>query len=387
MIRFSEFIVEKKQNYIIDFVYKGEKAHFKSPIFRKVYTDVIYWLYENGYKFDETVVQRRLFKKSEIPQQYVGKGLLYNLPNTDLWFVVNLGNEQSIRYLKTMLQRFGVDISSFNFSTNEMLDDNNEDQYLSDEELEDDLEDPNKYNFRLKRFKASQAQEERPIGDIKKFKAIQAQEEREDFFNYSKNSFSQAICVLGESGSGKSTTIDNILDKSNNNYQYIIPSASTTGLLSQYSPSSGYIPSRLGNMIESAYKNPKSLYTAVFDECHKTNIIEMINDELLQAISKNRNRGVRFISLDEDTKNLYPSAKFDKRGNILIPDNLGFIFISSNARVISGNPDFFNRVDLVEITESDRNIKTINELDSRRLFNNEDKKELVNKILGKYNDL
>jgi hypothetical protein len=26
-------------------------------------------------------------------------------------------------------------------------------------------------------------------------------------------------------------------------------------------------------------------------------------------------------------------------------------------------------------------------LDSRRLFNNEDKKELVNKILGKYNDL
>ena len=228
MIRFSEFIVEKKQNYIIDFVYKGEKAHFKSPIFRKVYTDVVYWLYENGYKFDETVVQRRLFKKSEIPQQYVGKGLLYNLPNTDLWFVVNLGNEQSIRYLKTMLQRFGVDISSFNFSTNEMLDDNNEDQDLSDEELEDDLEDPNKYNFRLKRFKASQAQEERPIGDIKKFKAIQAQEEREDFFNYSKNSFSQAICVLGESVSGKSTTIDNILDKSNNNYQYIIPSASTT---------------------------------------------------------------------------------------------------------------------------------------------------------------
>lgn len=352
----------------------------------KLYKKVLDWLITNGYDFKGVIhkpLVRRLFTKSEI-EDFINKTSynlsgFYNIKNSDKYILTSKGNvDERIRNIVLMLKNFGIDPKTIKFEGFDKK---------STVPLHNDLEEPKKYGFRLNRFKASQAQEERPMEDIKKFKAIQAQEEREDFFNYSKNSFSQAICVLGESGSGKSTTIDNILDKSNNNYQYIIPSASTTGLLSQYSPSSGYIPSRLGNMIESAYKNPKSLYTAVFDECHKTNIIEMINDELLQAISKNRNRGVRFISLDEDTKNLYPSAKFDRRGNILIPDNLGFIFISSNARVISGNPDFFNRVDLVEITESDRNIKTIDELNSRRLVNNEDKKELVNKILGKYNDL
>ena len=242
-------------------------------------------------------------------------------------------------------------------------------------------------------FKASQAQEERPMQDIKKFKkfkAIQAQEEREDFFNYSKNPFSQAMCVLGESGAGKSTTIDNILKKSGHVYQYIIPSASTTGLLSQFSTSvgssGGYVASRLGQMIEKAYNNKDVNYTAVFDECHKTSIIEMINDELLQAISKNRNKGVRFISLDDDTRKLYPSAKEDSRGNVLIPDNFGFIFISSNVRVISGNPDFFNRVDLIELTVEDRKLQSIEDLNQKRVIGREDKKELVNQIKSKKDD-
>lgn len=367
------------------FKYDGRSYEFSGNTKKQIFIKVIDWLSSMGYSF--TNVGRQRYYPNILDQIPLGHRTshYHKIPSSNKYVDINF--IKKFESLISLLKDFGVENNSIEFnigSDSEKL--NNELVDFTDEDSQD-LKDPNKYNFRLKRFKASQSQEERPMEDIKKFKAIQAQEEREDFFNYSKNSFSQAICVLGESGSGKSTTIDNILDKSNNNYQYIIPSASTTGLLSQYSPSSGYIPSRLGNMIESAYKNPKSLYTAVFDECHKTNIIEMINDELLQAISKNRNRGVRFISLDEDTKNLYPSAKFDRRGNILIPDNLGFIFISSNARVISGNPDFFNRVDLVEITESDRNIKTIDELNSRRLVNNEDKKELVNKILGKYNDL
>ena len=92
----------------------------------------------------------------------------------------------------------------------------------------------------------------------------------------------------------------------------------------------------------------------------------MINDELLQAISTKRNMGRRFISLDDDTSELYKGVDFD-RGNILIPDNFGFIFISSKPRIISNNTDFFNRVDLVVLTEADREMKTSEELLSKVL--------------------
>jgi hypothetical protein len=214
------------------------------------------------------------------------------------------------------------------------------------------------------------------------FKGVQSQEESQE---YAKNTFRQAICILGGSGAGKSYIIDEILESSN--YEFIIPSASTTGLLSQFSPSAkdgrgGYIPSRLGKMIEKAYKNNNTLYTVVFDECHKSNIIEMINDELLQAISTGRNKN-RFISLDDETSDLYPSKILDKRGNIEITDNLGFIFISSNARVISGNDDFFNRVDLVEITKESRDsVKTIEDLNKLRISDTDKKYVLVSKIMS-----
>jgi hypothetical protein len=184
---------------------------------------------------------------------------------------------------------------------------------------------------------------------------------------YSKNPFRQSICVLGESGAGKSTTLENILELEGHEFEFIIPSASTTGLLSQFSPSrSGYIQSRLGKMIVEAFNNPTTLYTAVFDECHKSNVIEMINDELLQAISTKRNMGRRFISLDEDTSELYKGVE-TFRGNILIPDNFGFIFISSKPRIISNNTDFFNRVNLVVLTEEDRSVLSIDELLSKVL--------------------
>ena len=274
----------------------------------------------------------------------------------------------------------------------------NEVQDLSDEEFEDDFSDiekikpfgkfPQPFDVESE-LKKAQAQSDDEVFSFKKFRATEPNETPDElmvFNSYVKNPFSQAICVLGESGAGKSTTIDNILQKSGHIYQYIIPSASTTGLLSQFSPSvgsaGGYIPSRLGQMIEKAYNNKDVNYTAVFDECHKTSIIEMINDELLQAISKNRNKGVRFISLDDDTRRLYQSAQEDSRGNVLIPDNFGFIFISSNARVISGNPDFFNRVDLIELTEEDRKLKTIEELNQKRVTDRDNKNQLVNKIVS-----
>lgn len=269
-----------------------------------------------------------------------------------------------------------------------ILEDNQQSDETSDYE---DLEVPNRFTGIPQPFdieselgKAqAQAQADSDIENFSRFRAVQNEEEDV----YSINPFRQAICVLGRSGAGKSFTIDEVLDNSEHEYEFIIPSASTTGLLSQFSPSAkdgrgGYIPSRLGKLIEKAYKNKGRLYTAVFDECHKSNIIEMINDELLQAISTERNKN-RFISLDDETSDLYPSKVLDKRGNIQITDNLGFIFISSNARVISGNEDFFNRVDLVEITKADRDlVKTIKDLDNKRVKDTDGKYELVSKIMN-----
>jgi hypothetical protein len=256
--------------------------------------------------------------------------------------------------------------------------------------IDDDVDDIQLFkNFKSRpkndiESELTKAQSQIDVKPFNKFKASQSEEEKESFYGFNQNKFRQAICVLGGSGAGKSTTIENILNKEGHKFEFIIPSASTTGLLSQFSPSkSGYVPSKLGKMIVNAYSNPTQLFTAVFDECHKSNVIEMINDEILQAISIKRNNGKRFISLDDDTAELYPGTEKSTSGNILIPDNLGFIFISSNARVISGNEDFFNRVDLVELTkESRESVKTIEDLNRLRISDTDKKYELVSKIMS-----
>jgi len=185
------------------------------------------------------------------------------------------------------------------------------------------------------------------------------------------NPFRQAICVLGDSGAGKSTTVSKVLKNENHIARVIIPTSSATGLLVQFSSSkSRYVPSTLGRMMMEADENPQNLYTAVFDEMHKGNIIEMINDELLQAISIHRNNEMRFISLDPDTAEPFTmTGLWNEDDNCIeIPNNFGFIFISSKPKVISNNPDFFNRVDLVIIEQSDRdNIRTANDIIDRVL--------------------
>jgi hypothetical protein len=202
------------------------------------------------------------------------------------------------------------------------------------------------------------------------------------------NPFQQAICVLGDSGAGKSYSIEKILKAEGHEYDFIIPTAATTGLLAQYSPrKKEYVPSRLSKMIINAHNNPTKLYTAVFDECHKSNVIEMINDELLQAISIRRNNKIRFISLDSDTaEQVFDGTDIEIGRNIEIPDNLGFIFISSNPRVIGGNPDFFNRVDLVQITEDNRNdFNSSDDLLEKSLKDRKDKESLIVSLKTKPN--
>ena len=97
----------------------------------------------------------------------------------------------------------------------------------------------------------------------------------------------------------------------------------------------------------------------------------MINDELLQCISTKRNDGLRFISLDPVTDVLF-SELTEKNGRSIISDNLGFIFISSKEEIIRDNSDFYNRVDIITIDKSDRDIEFAIELLKNKIESRED---------------
>lgn len=328
--------------YKISFIYEENLVEFKNTNLKDLYTSSLDWLNKNGYTFKGDVhstFNRRIHNIDEI-RKMIGvyqMSHFYNIDNSGKYILYNdISVNKILPNILKMLKNFGIDesvIKTNGFET----------------------------KTKIKKF-----------GEIENINIQNDKIENSEIKIFSKNPFRQAICVLGGSGAGKSTTIENILDEEGHEFEFIIPSASTTGLLSQFSPSkSGYVPSKLGKMILNAYENPRQLFTAVFDECHKSNVIEMINDELLQAISIKRNAGNRFISLDDDTAELYPGTE-KHRGNILMPDNLGFIFISSKPDVIIHNDDFFNRIDIVQLKSyEEERLTNIEELLSKTLSNEE----------------
>jgi hypothetical protein len=344
--------------FAIYFTYNNKSVDIKSKNgVLQLYIKVLSWLDDNDYNFSGEIHNnfvKGVFTEKELEnllntRKYLKKNMFHDINKKGKYIQISEGNISTrLRYIIEMLTNFGIDPSTIKTE-----------------------------GFDIKPSR------------IKKFNEIEEEdsETEQEPIEPSKpsiNPFNQAILILGESGAGKSYTIENILESSNHNYQFIIPTAATTGLLAQFSPSkSTYVPSRLGRMLIEASNNPDKLYTAVFDECHKSNVIEMINDELLQAISLKRNR-YRFISLDDDTAEVFEDSNLEvKRGNIKIPDNFGFIFISSNPRVIGGNPDFFNRVDLIELTEADRSINNIERLLSKKVEESNDKRELIDKLRSK----
>lgn len=337
----------------IKFIYNNQEVFIESNNTKSIFKNIVDWLDSNGYKFeglihDKKHTSRKIFDKKEVndvvSRTSYEKRMFHNINNKGKFILTNSGASQLLGDILKMLENFGIDpktIKTEGFESTSRIKKFNEIE-------EDDEDDINSI-------------EEEPVNKIKVYK---------------QNPFKQSICILGESGSGKSVTIENILENEDHNFEFIIPTAATTGLLAQFSPSrSTYVPSRLGRMLVESSNNPDKLYTAVFDEMHKSNVIEMINDELLQAISTKRNKGVRFISLDDDTSEIYSESNLEtKRGNLIIPDNFGFIFISSKPRVISNNSDFFNRVDIVILKEENRSINSSEELLNLKISEEEKRK-------------
>lgn len=163
---------------------------------------------------------------------------------------------------------------------------------------------------------------------------------------------SSAICVTGDSGAGKSYRVEQTLIKYSHKFIFETLDPTSTGLLTQY-VSGKYERNNIGEFIVSAKNDSQNFYTIVLDECHKDGFIDRINAELLQCFSTKRNNGLRFFSTNKSTDHLF-SELYEKDGRRVIPDNVGFILITSKADIIENNDDIKNRVDIINLEKEDR---------------------------------
>ncbi|RZJ36427.1 MAG: hypothetical protein EOO51_01445 [Flavobacterium sp.] len=167
-----------------------------------------------------------------------------------------------------------------------------------------------------------------------------------------ENRLSQAICITGASGVGKTYRVNKTLEQEGHKMLFVIIDSMWQHILFDYSPNDRtYRLTKVGKFIREASNDPENHYTIVFDECHKN--LEIINDVLLQAISTKRNNGMRFLALNTLVDKQFEFLA-EINGNRILPSNLGFMFISSKSDIITGNDDLRNRIEIIELEESDQ---------------------------------
>ena len=346
-------------NYEISFIYNEKKVEFSNNRLATIYIGLCNWLYKNGYKFEGDVhdafIRKPLSKKEAeniLAKNYSGtynfNQIFFNIEGSDIYLYRGGNINKIYPNIIKMLVNFGIPES--------LIKTKGLDETKPKIKKFDDIDDG---------IEPDIEKEVIPTTDpIKKIKI------------FAKNPFRQSVCVLGDPGAGKSVTVRNILRNEGYKFQIWEPTAATTGLLSQFSPSKpGYIPSKVGNMMIAASQDPENLYTFVIDEFHKSSIIEMVNDELKHAISLRRYEGDRFIPYEDSTEYLSEYLKEDDGGNLSVPDNFGFIFISSKPRVIANNGDIFDRIDIVILKHhEEEKIQSVSELLSKVLSPEEKKK-------------
>jgi len=344
----------------VSFVYNEQNYKFESNSTKSTFGQIIEFLYKNGYDFQSKIHNqptRKLLNEEEYQKILATSSYsprnFYKIKDEKKYIISNYNSYLIEAFVIQMLVKFGVEKSSIKTNGFEV-----KSQRIKKfgEIDEDDLDEDD-----LDEDDMTPVVEE-PIDKIK---------------TYKQNPFKQAICVLGSPGVGKSVTIRKLLRSEGHIFQIWEPTAATTGLLSQFSPSkSSYIPSKIGNMLIAASENPENLYTFVIDEFHKSSVIEMVNDELKHAISLRRYEGDRFISNEDSTSYLSEYLEEDDGGNLRVPDNFGFIFISSKPRVIVSNGDIFDRIDIVILKHhEEEEIKSISQLKSK-ILDKEEKSKL-----------
>lgn len=315
MLRFNDFIIEKESiNFHLSFPYKGKEVEFNSQSRKDIYTSAIDWVYNNGYTFKGRSLSDKLLTPKDVDNLLLSnrtyrKDHFHNVKNSDKFIIMNAGFDQLMSNLVKILTEMGVKKENINVVRGAPEKNSKDDIKLSTDEI--------------------------------KPKTIE-------------NPFKQAIAVLGDPSAGKSTTVRKVLRAEGHKIKIWEPDSSSTNLTKQWDSKLGYVSSPLGSLLIEAYKNPNKCHTLVIEEFHKSNIIDKINDELKHAISLKRYEGDRFISADRTTEYLNEFVEFDEEGNIKIPDNFGFIFISSKPDIIANNRDVWSRLDIIVITTENR---------------------------------
>lgn len=304
MKRYSDFITESKEIKSLTFILDNEKYDFIGTN-REILRKLSVFVEDKGYVFDKTYTEDEVNNKIKFTK--MSKSSFFKLPISGKYIggFDNANNTYLIKIANKWLSNIG------NVSNIQTTD--------SDQSI-DNQETPQQNTQTIEKMRK-------------------------------ENPFRQAICILGDSGVGKSFRVRKTLEKAGHNYIEMTPNAMSTNLLAQYKTGQGYVLSKLGKLIIEAQKNPSQLYTVFMDECHK--IIDSINDELLQCISTKRNDGVRFISLDDVTDELFQDLP-TRNGIRILPDNFGFIFASSKEEIVKENPDFKSRMEFLNLTKEDR---------------------------------
>jgi len=381
-----------KLTYNLSFLYKNELIEFNSNSLKDISSEIFDWLYDNGYSFVGDIHKsntRKLLSKKELDRLVsstsYGYRSFHNIGGSDKYLMNSYNSNSLINFIVNMLLNFGIKEDNISYSGfNDLYKSGTEG---NNDDLKKSIESPEKIKSFSKFFHTpDETEDDYILSDLEKNlnKSPKPQPYSKIDTPPTDNPFKQAICILGEPGAGKSvTTLNALKSDSNHFYKLLIPTDMTSSLLLQFV--SGELRlNALSKMIIKAYENPDKLYTILIDEFHKPLTIRRVNDELLQAISTKRYSGQRFISSDIAYE--YISEKLEDlnidedvysyHGNIKLPDNFGFIFLSSKPSIVVDNEDLYDRLDIVYIKEGNRDhIKSIDDMSKIKISENKDKKE------------
>jgi energy-coupling factor transporter ATP-binding protein EcfA2 len=351
MLKFNDFISEAHRgvdNYSISFIYEDQNYEIASSTMRELFCDVVDWLYERGYDFSNLTFSIDEMN-NKIKTTTYRLGHFHDISNSGNVIQIHINNPKLPQYLVSRMEQFLTDFGSEDVKF-EGFDIYQKSQKLEVENPETDrVIPPTEF---IKTPEKPKVYVRNPFGC--------KEEDGEE---------TSALCILGKSGSGKTTTTEQALDLMGHEYLLYIPIEGEY-TFSQYT-GEGFEMSSLGEFVMRAQKDPSRCYTVIFDECHRPITISKLNTDLLQALSSRRNRGgERFFTMDRVTKRMYttPSEEFpiplkEKSGKILVPDNFGIVCLSSQPAVICRNEDFLNRVDLSVFQKSNRGLTDITLLD------------------------
>ena len=327
MLKFNDFISEAHRgvdNYLISFDFKGQNYEIVSSTMRDLFCDVVDWLYERGYDFSPlTFSVDEMNTKIKTTTYRIGH--FHNISDSGNVIQIHINNPKLPQYLVSRMEEFLTNFGA---------------------------EDVKFEGFDIyQKSQKSEVENPETAEDL----SGESDEVKRPYI-FLKNPFRQSLCVVGDPGAGKSQTMLNILENEGHKTLLFIPTELSTSMVVQYSEGRLRL-NRLGSFIVRAYEQPDTLFTVLIDEFHKPMTIKRVNDELLQAISTSRYSGNRFLTLEVAEELMEEKLKslglneddYLYHSNIRIPDNLGFVLLTSKPSVIVDNKDIYDRVNIAEI--------------------------------------